>query len=183
MTNAFKNIELSVFDDLDLSGFDDLDLDIEDKVVYSKELKELLKEEIIKKIGELPIGSIISSAVKKEMQKKLDKEVTLRSVIERRLMKMESDLKDQFKEREEKLLKEVEELEKKLKETEKSFKLEMSKPIYEFGGFSPSFNYSNVFYFGDQNTEGSWRIVANGNDLNAERLENGSWVFKGGFNP
>lgn len=183
MTSAFKNIELSIFDDLDLSGFDDLDLDIEDKVVYSKELKELLREEIIKKIGELPIGSIISNAVKREMQKKLDKEVSLRSVLERRLRELDSSLSEKFKEKEEKFLKQIEELEKKLKDTEKSLKQDMSKPIYEFGGFSPSFNYSNVFYFGDQNTEGSWRIVVNGNDLNAERLESGSWVFKGGFNP
>lgn len=181
--SVFDTISVSVFDDIADTIFDKMDAEVEDKVVYSKELKELLREEIIKKIGELPLGSIIASAVKREMQKKLEKETGLRSVIERRIRELDSSLNEKFKEKEEKFLNQIEELEKKLKETQETLKKEMNKPIYEFGGFSPSFNYSNVFYFGDQNTEGSWRIVVSGNDLNAERLESGSWVFKGGFNP
>lgn len=185
MPDLFDRISYQdIFSRIDFKDvFDRIDLPVEDKVIFSKEMRDLIREELIKKIGELPIGSIISSAVKKEMQKKLDKEVSLRSVIERKLRELDSSFKNEFKEKEEKLLKQIEELEKKLKETDKSLRQEMNKPIYEFGGFSPSFNYSNVFYFGDQNTDGSWRIVVDGTNLSVQYREAGNWIEKGSFLP
>ncbi|MBD99476.1 MAG: hypothetical protein CMO34_06505 [Verrucomicrobia bacterium] len=42
---------------------------------------------------------------------------------------------------------------------------------------------TNAFYFGDPTTDGSWRIVRDGNDLSFERRETGSWVFKMKLNP
>lgn len=38
-------------------------------------------------------------------------------------------------------------------------------------------------YFGDRNTDGSWRITVSGNDLSIERRESGAWVQKGVYNP
>ena len=35
-----------------------------------------------------------------------------------------------------------------------------------------------AFYFGDKNTNGSWRIRVNGNDLVRERREAGVWIEK-----
>lgn len=32
--------------------------------------------------------------------------------------------------------------------------------------------------FGDGNTEGDWRIIRSGNDLNSERLESSTWEKK-----
>lgn len=42
---------------------------------------------------------------------------------------------------------------------------------------------ANAFYFGDPTTDGSWRIVRDGNDLSFERRETGTWVFKMKLNP
>ena len=36
-----------------------------------------------------------------------------------------------------------------------------------------------ALYLGDPNTEGSWRIVRDGDNLNFERLESGIWQNKG----
>ena len=37
---------------------------------------------------------------------------------------------------------------------------------------------SDGLYFGDQSTDGSWRIIRSGNDLVIERRESSSWVTK-----
>jgi len=37
---------------------------------------------------------------------------------------------------------------------------------------------NDTVYFGDQGTNGSWRITKSGNDLSIERRESGSWVQK-----
>ena len=42
------------------------------------------------------------------------------------------------------------------------------------------YNASNI-YLGDSSTNGSWRIVRNGNNLSFQRREAGSWVEKGSF--
>lgn len=38
-------------------------------------------------------------------------------------------------------------------------------------------------FIGDQSSNGSWRFIQSGNDLNAERRESGVWVKKGDFTP
>lgn len=40
-----------------------------------------------------------------------------------------------------------------------------------------------VQYFGDRNTDGSWRIRVNGNNLVFERRESGAWVEKSAIVP
>ena len=42
---------------------------------------------------------------------------------------------------------------------------------------------ANAFYFGDPSTDGTWRIVRDGNDLSFERRESGTYVFKMKINP
>jgi hypothetical protein len=41
----------------------------------------------------------------------------------------------------------------------------------------------NALYFGDPSTNGSWRIMRGGNNLNIQRREAGSWVTKGTITP
>jgi len=48
---------------------------------------------------------------------------------------------------------------------------------------SVSIPSAEAFYFGSPTVDGSWRIVRNGNNLNLERRESGSWVNKGNFLP
>ena len=38
-------------------------------------------------------------------------------------------------------------------------------------------------YFGDSATNGTWRIIPDGNDLNFERRESGTYVKKGADTP
>jgi hypothetical protein len=40
-----------------------------------------------------------------------------------------------------------------------------------------------AFYFGGTATEGSWRIIRSGSNLNFERREGGSWVSKSDILP
>jgi len=40
---------------------------------------------------------------------------------------------------------------------------------------------TDAFYLGDTTTDGSWRIIRSGNDLQFERRESSSWVSKGSF--
>ncbi len=42
---------------------------------------------------------------------------------------------------------------------------------------------SGAIYWGDPNTNGSWRVLRDGNDLAIERRESGSWVTKLKINP
>jgi len=44
-----------------------------------------------------------------------------------------------------------------------------------------SISKTGAFNIGDENTEGSWRFIIRGDDLDLERLESGEWVLKGGF--
>lgn len=176
--------ENDIFSRINLNDlFDRIDLPIEEKVIFSQEMKDLVKEEIIKKIGELPLGSLVSSLVKKEIQKKMEKESGLRAVIERRLREADDNINKTLEKKERELVKKIEDVEKELKDSNEEIKLNLKQTIYEFGGYSPSFNYSNVFYFGDQNTDGSWRIVVDGTNLSVQYRESGNWVEKGSFLP
>lgn len=40
---------------------------------------------------------------------------------------------------------------------------------------------SETKYFGDENTDGSWRITVSGTNLLVERRESGVWVEKSAF--
>ena len=42
---------------------------------------------------------------------------------------------------------------------------------------------TDAFYFGDPNTDGTWRIIRDGDDLSFERRESGTWNFKMKLNP
>lgn len=42
---------------------------------------------------------------------------------------------------------------------------------------------ANAFYFGDPSTDGTWRIIRDGDDLSFERRESGTYVFKMKINP
>ncbi len=41
----------------------------------------------------------------------------------------------------------------------------------------------HVLYFGDEATEGTWRIIQSGNNLSFQRLESAAWVEKSAVTP
>ncbi len=53
----------------------------------------------------------------------------------------------------------------------------------EIDGSSSGSPGDDAFYFGNPDTDGSWRIKRDGNDLSFERRESGVWVFKVKINP
>jgi hypothetical protein len=46
-------------------------------------------------------------------------------------------------------------------------------------GVDVGINSDRAYYIGDPTTDGSWRIVRSGNDLQFQRREGGTWVNKG----
>lgn len=38
-----------------------------------------------------------------------------------------------------------------------------------------------IIYFGDENTDGTWRLIRSGTSFNVERRESSVWVKKGAF--
>ena len=51
--------------------------------------------------------------------------------------------------------------------------------LIENGNFqNVNLNESGSFYFGDKNTDGTWRITRDGNNLIHQRRELGAWVTK-----
>lgn len=42
---------------------------------------------------------------------------------------------------------------------------------------------TGVFYFGDESTDGSWRVIREGNNLVHQRLESGTWTTKHTITP
>lgn len=171
--SVFDKIELSVFDTTELSVFDDVEPEIEDKILNSKELIDLVQEEIRKEVQKIPVGKIIAKILSKSNEIKNKELSSLKE-------KMGKDL-DLVKKETDKNLTEVKELIEKFKKSFDDLKTSViNQPMYQFGGFSPQVNDLNI---GDPLTDGSWRIVVSGNDLSVQRRESGSWVEKGSFQP
>lgn len=169
-----------IFDRLeDLDIMDRVDLPVEDKVIFSPEMKKLIREELYKEINNIPVGQIISKIMEKEIAKQKSFEGVVKKTIEDEVVKKGSAIEDQFKE----FKKEIEEFKDKLKEKYADLRNSLATtthPRYEFGGFSPQFN---LLVIGPDATEGSWRIVIDGSNLSVQRYESGVWVEKGSFNP
>jgi hypothetical protein len=53
--------------------------------------------------------------------------------------------------------------------------------LYRYLGGSLTLDSSEPIYFGDQGTNGSWRIIRDGNNISFQRMEAGAWVEKGSF--
>lgn len=169
----------TVFDELE-NIFDKTELSVEDKVVYSQELKTLLLEEIRKEIGKLPIGKLISDIMEKEVQRQTEKNTILKTFFDTELGKTKVDAKNEVG----KLNAEIHEFMDKMRKKYDGLKNEImtinGQQWHQFGGFSPQFNDLNI---GDPSVEGAWRIVKSGNNLSVQRLESDIWTEKGNFQP
>lgn len=204
MADAFDKIKLDAFDLTDIDAFDEVELDIEDKIVYSPELKELLKEEISKKVDSLPLGKMIGDIVEKQVSSQLQSksyDSTIRKT-ETRLVEEIGKTKGELKEE---LVKVLSELRKKYADFRNILN---SQEKYTFGGFAPpnpvnsangtflqnsngtwagltwavgGGSGSNPLYIGDPDTDGSWGLFNDGTNLIVKRRESGTWNTKGTF--
>lgn len=46
-----------------------------------------------------------------------------------------------------------------------------------------TFDADNVIYYGDEDTDGTWRIIPDGNNLVSQRRESGTYVTKQTITP
>lgn len=160
--------------------FDTVDLPIEEKVIFSEEMRALIKEEMAEAIAKIPVGKIITRVLQKELEGRRKENEAIKRSVQHDIAKtkdaIETDVKgirEKWDEFAEKMRVKYDELKSELLNVQK-------QPRYEFGGFSPLVNDLNI---GDPATEGSWRIVTVGTTLSVQRLESNNWVEKGSFVP
>ena len=135
-------------DDLDL--LDEVDLPIEEKVAFSKEIKEAIRQEIAR----LPIGEIVASIVEKKVSR-LDKQNEIKKSLEGSIEKISESLKRDIQ----RITKEIGEFKEKVKKDYVDVKNDViSLPKYQFGGFAPPnpLNHSGEFL----TNSGTWDTIA-----------------------
>ena len=165
-----------IFDRISIEDiFDRIDLPVEQKVAFSEEMADLVREELRKEIAKIPVGKMIAQMLNKEVAKQERSAGVIKESLTKDIAKTKADIGSQVTA----LKNEIDEFMEKMRKKYADLKNEMlSQPAYQFGGFSPQFNDLNI---GDPGANGAWRIVKSGNDLSVERLESGSWVQKGVF--
>lgn len=155
------------FDDID--EFDLVELDSEDKVLYSKELKDLLRREIAKAMNGIP------QMISKENERQRRMHDTLKSSVLNDIEKKTAEIEKQLRASQEASSQAIDKIRERYDDLRNNI---LSAPQYQFGGFSPLVNTLNI---GDPASEGSWRIVRSGTTLSVQRFESSAWVEKGQF--
>lgn len=161
-----------LLDRITLDLFDKIDLSPEEAAAYSDEVRDVIREELQRKLASLPIGEMISKAIEKMTCEQARSEKSLGEKI--------ASLKSSISSEVDKLKKSLEELREKVRKNHDNLKSEMRQPLYTFGGFSPQTNDLNI---GPPEVEGAWRMVKSGDDLVFQRYESGAWTLKGSFTP
>lgn len=170
-----------IFDRVTLDLFDEIELPIEEKVVFSKEMADLVREELKKEIAKIPMAKIIGEALKGEESKNVKSLDSLKDFLSEKIKTSTNSVKKELGEFKEKI---ENELETAKKNHTKLGDILFSQPWYQFGGFPQTFenvNVGTIINFGDPNTDGSWRIFASGDDFIIQHREGGAWAEKGAF--
>lgn len=121
-------------DQIDLAPYDvldDVELDTEDKILYSKELKNILREELSKKIAEIPFNKIIQDIVSKQLEQK-----DYPALINKKTDSLEQKLEQEKFRSNFKLKEDLDKLSREIKEKYAEFRnILNSQEKYTFGGF------------------------------------------------
>lgn len=164
-----KDLVDELFESLDL--VDSVELDTEDKVLYSPELKKILRQEISKEISKIPLDEIFS--------KLKEHESSLKEIIQRALEKTNEKIDSRLREMKEREDKFIEKMKQKYADLRNSISSQEG-PRYQFGGYPPPGGFLPLSMSGLD----KWRLIItgdNGENLSVQRLENGVWVEKGSF--
>lgn len=144
--DAFDKFD--AFDLISLDAFDKVELPPEEKILFSAELKKLIKEELILGISKLPVGEIVSEVTAKALEKVADK---------REVMKVIEETKKDLSEIIEETKKEKEEIIEKLKDKYADLRNELlNHPRLELGGFAPPSTIGHSGEFLTNNGAGSF---------------------------
>lgn len=163
MSDLFDEVESS--QDL----FDEIELPTEEKVIYSEEMKKLVKEEVRKEISNLPIGPIVTKIVEKKSSQQSEKTKELKKDLEKEIEESEEEI--------DKVKKEVKDLKDKFDDKYKELKtniINSSGTFYQGGpstirvqeedGSDVGFPLSLKFPTGSitVNSDGSYSIAGGG---------------------
>lgn len=160
-----------------LDIFDEIELPIEEKVAYSSEMTMVLRDEIRKEIGKIPIGKILAKLLAKQLETQIEAIKNLKSFVSKEIKDSKADSGKELLKVKAELVEMIEKLKKKFTDLRTDL---ANQPQYTFGGFSPQTNDLNI---GDPSIEGAWRVVKNGVDLEFQRFESGVWTVKGSVTP
>lgn len=176
-------------------------------VLYPDDSLEEFTPPVKKPLTENEVHSMIQEAIKSLPKPEVR---VIEKIVQQEIIKEEADDDEEEDKTEEeltKLNKEIESLKKQIDNMNTSFYRSLNSIPVRIGKIIPSLSQQNgkflsvsgnkmvwatagsstestgVAYFGDQNTDGSWRIITSGSNLAVERRESGSWVEKGAFQP
>lgn len=139
-------------DDLEFDIVDEIELPLEERVAFSKEIKESIREEI----GKIPIGKIVSTLLEKEVLNQNEKTNQLKESFTSNISQTKKDIEKEV----EKVKSNISEITKKLNDKYANLKTNiLNQPKYQFGGFAPP----NPLGHSDQfltNTAGTWDSIA-----------------------
>lgn len=139
MRNKSAFDDLTVFDALELTAFDEVDLPPEDKILYSKELDQLIKQEIKQAIISLPIGKMISEILEKNSHEN----EKIKKLLSKNIQETKNELQNNIAKFKEELSGSVDKLKKRYDE----LKTERLNATYQLGGFplaADTYSVSNV---------------------------------------
>jgi len=144
---------LDQFDLEDADSFDVAELDTEDKVLYSKELKDAIRKEVVDGV------TLAKKAIEKTLTNKIQSTAeNSEEKLESQLAKTKELLKDHIEsveKKEENLKERIEKLKEENEKTRNALYSSQAAPQYQFGGFAPPNPLGHV---GEilTSTDGTW---------------------------
>jgi len=155
--SIFDDMEPSVFDDMEESIFDDAEPEVEDKVVYSEDFKDSLREELRKEISKIPMGKILEGIIKKKEEKASKAAEKLKESIEKEIEETEEELEEEIKKEVSTVKAELVESINKIKKNFASLRNELAnQPAMQFGGFAPPNPLTGAAGTFLKNTDQTW---------------------------
>lgn len=145
---------------------DRVELPVEERAIFSPEMRSLIREELKSMVAALPVGQMITKVLEKEMDKlaKIEKE------LKNQIYWVKNDMGEDTAE----LRKRLEELAAKVRKNHDDLKTEIRQPSYTFGGF-PLANGGLPF--------ADWRFVEDGSNLSVQKKVSGTWTEVFAFTP
>lgn len=97
--DIFDRVEVGIddiFSRIKLDLLDKVDLDPEDKILYSKELIDLIKDELRKELAKLPIGQIAADILEKAIKNQEKSHDSVKSDIASQIEKAKSEIRNEL---------------------------------------------------------------------------------------
>lgn len=142
-----------IFDRIKLDIFDRVELPVEQKVAFSQEMGELVRDEIRKEIAKIPVGKIIARVMERELEKQEAANGLIKASVSREIQKAKGEVKNEIAALKKEETEALEKIRAKYSDLKNGL---LSQPAYQFGGFAPPnpLNHTGEFL---KNTDGTWQ--------------------------